>query len=174
MGGGTLSATNLLGTTPSLDGSALGISVSTAGVITFNSNAYVNMTLSVTGTSITNTDNPAGWVVSFNTLQSTIQNSRQWIKYVRRGETVGPFTNVGSTPTDCTVWISVAPYQSLTIQAQQAEKEEKEFQDLRVEVERLSKLVQSLSESYDRAEEPQRFVVLPRLSSVDRVSGKGA
>lgn len=174
LGGGTLSATNLLGTTPSLDGSALGISVSTAGVITFNSNAYVNMTLSVTGTSITNTDNPAGWAVSFNTLQSTIQNSRQWIKYVRRGETVGPFTNVGSTPTDCTVWISVAPYQSLTIQAQQAEKEEKEFQDLRVEVERLSKLVQSLSESYDRAEEPQRFVVLPRLSSVDRVSGKGA
>ena len=60
-------------------GGAQGISVSTAGVITFGANAYVNLTLSTSGTSMTSTTTLPGWTVSFNTLQSTIQNSRQWL-----------------------------------------------------------------------------------------------
>ena len=175
IGGGTLTAANLLGDAATLDGSAQGISVSTAGVITFGANAYVNLTLSTSGTSITSTTTLPGWTVSFNTLQSTIQNSRQWVKYVSRGETVGPFENLGSTPASCTVWISVAPYQSLTLSQQQALQEEEEFQCLKSEIARLNAIVHHLAEKQQEVEEQreQRFVVLPRLSSVDRVSGKG-
>lgn len=175
--GGSLTAANLLGDAATLDGSAASISVDTSGVITFGANAYVNLSLTVNGTSITSTSAlPAGWATSFNTLAGTTNNSRQWVKYVTRGETVGPFANVGSSPTSCTVWISVAPYQSLTTNAaeKQRKKEEEELHFLIDQVNRLNMIVHQLEAREERAEEQQRFVVLPQFKTAERASLRGA
>ncbi len=154
--------TNLLGTTATLDGSASGINVDAAGIVTFLANAQVQATLNIVGTGLTTIDLPAGWTASSNSA-STTATTRVFIKYVIRGETLGPLTMPSATTlTSGLLLLSVAPIGSLTVTEEKRLETDRlnEASNLRKRVADLEKLLKGL---VLKTPESRGFVKLPRL-----------
>ncbi len=154
--------TNLLGTAATLDGSASGITVDSNGVVTFQSNAQVLATLNVQGTTLGTIDLPAGWSASSN-VTTTTATTRTFLKYVSRGETLGPLTiSAGATFTSVLLLLTVAPIGSLSLSEEKRLESDRlvETTTLKRKVNDLEKMLKSLIQ---KTSDSRGFVKLPRL-----------
>jgi len=112
-GGGTVVASNLLGTTPTVDADAANI-LATSGVIAFRRNQTAVMSVNVAGTALTAINTPAGWTLLSATTSST-SASAVFAKLVTAGEASGVLSMPSGTPTSSTVVVSSVPPLSVTV-----------------------------------------------------------
>lgn len=108
LSGGTVSAANPLGTVPSLNTNAFGLSVNSSSTITFTTGGEILMVVSATGALTINT--PAGWSL----LDDTYSGSEGLIclrKNCSAGETVA--LTVTGTITSSRVYVGICPRSSL-------------------------------------------------------------
>jgi len=162
-GGGTIAITNILGTAAVVDSQARGLSVDTAGVVTFSRAGNVLAAVTAVGTTLVALTVPAGWTATTNFINGAATNAVMVMrKYVEVNETLGPITMASAAAiTAGAVRFASAPYNALALSEKQSKKisEENEFESL---LKRLRAV--ELLQLKDKMDKDTGFVKLPRLS----------